>query len=85
MSIWAFEAAKAQFSEFLESCLRDGPQMMTKDGDKVAVLVPVDEWRRLRRAAGPTFESLLLSEWPRWDLQPPKRGQQRRRAPLRFD
>jgi antitoxin Phd len=68
MSIWAFEAAKAQFSKFRGTCLRDGPQMMTKDGVEVAVLVPVEEWRRLQRSARPTLKALLLSERPRWDV-----------------
>ena len=38
--------AKARFSEFLETCLVEGPQMVSKRGSEAAVIVPVDEWRR---------------------------------------
>jgi antitoxin Phd len=35
--------AKARFSEFLDACMVEGPQMVTKRGAEAAVLVPVDE------------------------------------------
>jgi antitoxin Phd len=85
MTIWAVQDAKARFSEFLETCLRDGPQVVTKRGAEAAVLVPVDQWRRLQQSARPTLKDLLLSESPRMDIQVPKRGQQGRRKPPRFD
>jgi antitoxin Phd len=85
MTIWPVQDAKARFSEFLETCLRDGPQVVTKRGAEAAVLVPVDQWRRLQQSARPTLKDLLLSESPRMDIQVPKRGQQGRRKPPRFD
>ena len=85
MTIWPVQDAKARFSEFLETCLRDGPQVVTKRGAEAAVLVPVDQWRRLQQSARPTLKDLLLSENPRLDIQVPKRGQQGRRKPPRFD
>jgi antitoxin Phd len=51
--------AKARFSEFLEACIADGPQMVTKRGTEAAVLVPVEQWRRLEAAARPTPKQLL--------------------------
>ena len=50
MKIWPVQAAKARFSELLETCLREGPQLVTRRGAKTAVLVPVDEWERVARA-----------------------------------
>jgi antitoxin Phd len=47
MNTWSVQDAKARFSEFLEKCLTEGPQMVTKRGAEAAVLVPADEWRRL--------------------------------------
>ena len=47
MHTWPVQDAKARFSEFLDACLADGPQMVTRRGVEAAVLVPVDEWRRL--------------------------------------
>jgi antitoxin Phd len=85
MTIWPVQDAKARFSEFLETCLRDGPQVVTKRGAEAAVLVPVDQWRRLQQSARPTLKDLLLSEGPRMNMLVPKRGQQGRRKPPRFD
>lgn len=79
MSVWAVQDAKARFSEFLEACLSEGPQMVTRRGAEAAVLVPVDEWRRLQTAARPSLKQLLLSDEARGDLTLPVRGRARRR------
>ncbi|HZZ61080.1 MAG TPA: type II toxin-antitoxin system prevent-host-death family antitoxin, partial [Roseiarcus sp.] len=63
----------------LETCLRDGPQVVTKRGADAAVLVPVTDWRRLERAAKPTLKELLLTDHARGDLNVPPRGGRRRR------
>jgi antitoxin Phd len=81
MQTWPIQDAKARFSEFLETCLSDGPQMVTKRGAEAAVLVPVDEWRRLQAAARPSLKQLLLSDTARTELVVPARGATRRRAP----
>jgi prevent-host-death family protein len=80
MQTWPVQDAKARFSEFLETCLSEGPQMVTKRGAEAAVLVPVDEWRRLQAAARPSLKELLLSEQGRAELMIPARGAARRRA-----
>ena len=79
MQTWPVQDAKARFSEFLDACMVEGPQMVTKRGAEAAVLVPVDEWRRLQAAARPTLKQLLLSEEARADLLVPARGSARRR------
>ncbi len=56
MQTWPIQDAKARFSEFLETCLAQGPQMVTKRGSEAAVLVAVDEWRRLQAAARPSLK-----------------------------
>lgn len=81
MQAWPVQDAKARFSEFLETCLAEGPQMVTKRGTEAAVLMPVDEWRRLTAAARPSLKQLLLSQQGRADLALPVRGGARRRAP----
>jgi prevent-host-death family protein len=73
--------AKARFSELLEASLREGPQVVTKRGVEAAVLVPVEEWRRLQGAARPTLKELLLGEQPRAELAIPSRRRWRRRPP----
>jgi antitoxin Phd len=78
---WSVQDAKARFSELLETCLSDGPQLVTKRGADAAVLVPVAEWERLRRDARPTLKALLLSTDARADLPIPERARWRRRPP----
>ena len=50
MKTWPVQDAKSRFSEFLEACIAEGPQMVTKRGTEAAVLVPVDQWHRLQAA-----------------------------------
>jgi PHD/YefM family antitoxin component YafN of YafNO toxin-antitoxin module len=58
---------------------------VTKRGAEAAVLMPVEEWRRLQQSARPTLKELLLSERPRADIPVPKLGRQRRRVPIQRD
>lgn len=79
MHTWPVQDAKARFSEFLDACLVEGPQMVIRRGAEVAVLVPVDEWRRLQSAARPSLKQLLLSDQVRSNLNVPARGTAKRR------
>ena len=79
MQTWPVQDAKARFSEFLDACISNGPQLVTRRGAEAAVLVPVDEWRRLQAAARPSLKQLLLSDEGRGDLLIPPRGAARRR------
>lgn len=79
MHTWPVQDAKARFSEFLDACLVEGPQMVTRRGTEAAVLVPVHEWRRLQSAARPSLKQLLLSSGARVDMIVPERGQAKRR------
>ena len=74
MKNWPVQDAKARFSELLETCLKDGPQVVTKRGVEAAVLVPAGEWRRLQESARPTLKELLLAPTARADMTTPKRG-----------
>jgi antitoxin Phd len=80
MQAWPVQDAKAKFSEFLDACIAEGPQMVTKRGAEAAVLVPVQEWRRLQSAARPSLKQLLLADAARAELQLPLRGLAKRRA-----
>ncbi len=80
---WQLQDAKARFSELIETSLREGPQVVTRRGVETAVVVPIEEWRRLKAAARPTLKDWLLAPTPRIDnlaeLIPP-RGRVRRRG-----
>lgn len=80
MKIWPVQDAKARFSELLETCLREGPQVVTKRGAETAVLVPMEDWRRLQQSARPTLKELLLTDFARGEWPVPPRGRRRWRS-----
>ena len=81
MRTWDMENATARFSELLEASLQEGPQLITRGGIAVAVLIAVERWHRLQDAARPTLRELLLADVPRAETPIPRRGQLRRRTP----
>ncbi|MGE8355089.1 MAG: type II toxin-antitoxin system Phd/YefM family antitoxin [Microvirgula sp.] len=79
MKVWPVQDAKAHFSEFLDACLAEGPQMVTRRGTEAAVLVRVQDWQRLQDAARPSLKALLLSDTARTPCLVPPRDKARRR------
>lgn len=79
MHVWPVQDAKARFSELLDACLVEGPQMVTRRGAETAVLVPAQEWHRLQAAARPSLKALLLADEARMELLLPSRGNASRR------
>lgn len=84
MTAWPVQDAKARFSELLDTTIKKGPQVVTRRGVEAAVLVPIDEWRRLQRASRPSVKALLLGPGPRFEDLVPARGSQRRRRRVSF-
>jgi antitoxin Phd len=84
MGVWQLQDAKARFSEFLDAAIKKGPQVVTRRGVEAAVLVPMDEWRRMQHSTRPNIKEFLLGEGPRFDLVLPKRGNWKLRAPVDF-
>lgn len=80
MKVWPVQDAKARFSEFLDACLSNGPQMVTRRGAEAAVLVPASQWRQLQAAVRPTLKELLMDSEARTDRLTPERAAQRGRA-----
>src|SRR5947208_2652107 len=76
---------KAKFSEMLDECLAKGPQLVTRRGEKAAVLVAAEEWEAITRTRKPTLKEWLLAPLPRAELQIPPRGRFRRRSPPQLD
>lgn len=85
MRNWPVQDAKARFSEFLQATLTRGPQVVTLRGEEAAVLVPVEDYRRLVARARPGLKDVLLSTDARGELAIPKRGKLRRRSPEQTD
>jgi antitoxin Phd len=82
MKVWPVQDAKARFSKLLDTCQREGPQVVSRRGREMAVLVPFQEWRRLRVMvmARPSLKDLLLAPEARTDDLVSPRGRARRRA-----
>ena len=82
---WQVQEAKARFSQLLETALEYGPQIVTKRGVEAAVLVPIEEWRRLEQSTKPTLKDLLLAPEARTEsLTPPRRRDYTLRPPPTF-
>jgi len=84
VTTWPVQDTKAHFSEFLQACLTDGPQMVTKRGHEAAVLVPVEQWRQLQASAAPSLKQVLLDPLAHAELVILPRGPARSRAPVGF-
>jgi len=66
---WQVQQAKQRFSELIRRTLDEGPQVVTRHGEAVVVVVSADEYRRsqVQRAdlaefllCGPDFDQLDL-------------------------
>ena len=82
---WPVQDAKSKFSELLETTLSEGPQIVTKRGVETAVLLPIEQWRRLERMTRPDLKQLLLASEARTEELTPPRGQHRHRTPLTME
>ena len=85
MKIWPVQDAKARFSELLDDCLKDGPQIVTRRGVETAVVVPIDQWRRMAPQKQMTLKEWLLTDFARADLNIPDRKKWRWRTPTAFE
>ena len=47
MAKWQVQEAKARFSELIDDTLEKAPQVVTRRGIDTAVVVSIDEWRKL--------------------------------------
>jgi prevent-host-death family protein len=48
---WQIQDAKQRFSEMIRAVTSEGPQVITRHGEDVAVVVDIGEYRRLTRPA----------------------------------
>ena len=56
---WQIQEAKQRFSEMIRAVTDEGPQIITRHGEDVAVVVDIDEYRRLTRPSA-DLASILL-------------------------
>ncbi len=84
MNTWPVQDAKARFSELLDACISEGPQLVTRRGAETAVLITVAEWERLNNGSHPSLKELLLAQETPVELQLPTRGNAKRRTSTEF-
>ncbi len=59
---WQVQEAKQRFSEVLRAVENDGPQTITRHGEEVAVVIDIDEYRRLTGGRRSLADVLLAIE-----------------------
>jgi prevent-host-death family protein len=57
---WQLQEAKQRFSELVRRTLEEGPQVVTRHGEEVVVVVPAAEYRRAGEKK-PDFKEYLMS------------------------
>jgi prevent-host-death family protein len=77
---WQLQEAKQRFSELIRSVEADGPQVVTRHGQDVAVVISMAEYRHLRHE-GEDFKAFLRSA-PDLDLEINRSAQPARLAGL---
>jgi prevent-host-death family protein len=68
--LWQVQEAKQRFSELLRAAAAEGPQIVTRHGQEIAVVIDVAEFHRMRGdttdfkdylRSGPEFDDLDLA------------------------
>jgi prevent-host-death family protein len=57
---WQVQDAKQRFSELIRTAHLDGPQVVTRHGEEIAVVIDIAEYRRLKGET-PEFKDFLRS------------------------
>lgn len=65
---WPVQDAKQRLSEVLRKAHTDGPQIVTKHGQEIAVVIDIEDYHRLAGHGFPSFNEALLS-MPKVDEQ----------------
>ena len=63
---WQIRRARQRFGELVEAAQSHGPQFVTKHGEVAAVVLCVEEYRRLKEGL-PDFKEFLLYSMPKGD------------------
>ena len=57
---WQVQEAKQRFSALVQEALDEGPQIVTRHGEAVVVVIAIGEYERLR-GQRPSFTEFLLN------------------------
>lgn len=73
---WQIQEAKNKLSEVVEEAIENGPQILTRRGEEVAVVLSLSEYRRLKKKQTSLSEFFRQSPLSDLDLE-------RDRSPVR--
>ena len=63
-AIWTVAQAKAKLSEVIEQARTQGPQTITRNGRRTAVVVDAEEWKRKTQRSGSLADFFKASPLP---------------------
>ena len=67
--VWQLQDAKNRFSEVVEHALKEGPQLITRRGEKTAVILSYEEYEKLCKVQGKLSEFFQNSPLTQIDLE----------------
>jgi antitoxin Phd len=67
--IWQIQDAKNKLSEVIAHALKDGPQLITRRGEKTVVVMAFPEYEKLRKSQGKLSEFFRASPLAGVDLE----------------
>jgi prevent-host-death family protein len=67
-AIWQIQDAKNKLSEVITRALKQGPQLITKHGEKTVVVISFTEYEKLRKSQGKLSEFFRTSPLASVDL-----------------
>lgn len=86
MQTWQLQQAKARLSEVIQVAAKNGPQTITQRGVETAVVISMDEWKRIQPEQSQRKKTLLevLQSGPRYEIPLPPRHRRMTRTPVEF-
>lgn len=60
---WQVQDAKQRFSELIRTAHADGPQVVTRHGEEIAVVIDIAEYRRLKGETAEFKDYLRSGPW----------------------
>lgn len=64
---WQIQEAKSRFSELLEAVISRGPQIITKRGKDIVIILSIDEYKKFKNQTPTMIEKIRSA--PRVDLE----------------
>lgn len=68
-TIWQIQDAKNKLSELIARAIKQGPQLITKHGEKTVVVISYVEYEKLRKSQGKLSEFFRVSPLAGVDLK----------------